>query len=118
MSSFDDVSVDVHTERAQRAATDGGERGLTLATEHVLSVSDEHVPLEEGTLERSGVASVDGLEGAVSYDTVYAVYQHERLDLHHDDPSRTAKYLENAVNTEGDTVLALLATALRAEFAG
>lgn len=112
-----EVSLRVSTERASRAAKDGGERGIRLASEHVLGVSDEHVPIEEGTLERSGVASVDGLDGAVSYDTVYAVYQHERMDLQHD-PGRTAKYLENAVNTEGGTVLALLATSLRGEFEG
>ena len=48
-------------------------RGLVKATEHLLQVSNTLVPLEEGTLERSGVASVDegSLRGAVSYDTPY-----------------------------------------------
>lgn len=51
----------------------GAIRGLQVGTEHLLQVSRERVPLEEGTLERSGVASVDEgrLRGAVSYDTPY-----------------------------------------------
>ena len=50
-----------------------GVSGLTKAAEHLLQVSNTLVPLEEGTLERSGVASVDegSLRGAVSYDTPY-----------------------------------------------
>lgn len=108
------VTSTIDLRQAHAAARRGGERGLVLATEHLLGVSDEHVPIEEGTLERSGKASVDGLEGAVSYDTVYAVYQHERLDLRHD-PGRTAKYLENAMNSEASTVRTLIANAIRAE---
>jgi hypothetical protein len=88
--------------------------GLFLATEHVLQVSNESVPLEEGTLERSGVASVDRekLRGAISYDTPYAVRQHEDLDAQHDS-GRTAKYLENAMNSERRTIRQLIADAMR-----
>jgi hypothetical protein len=93
---------------------EGAIKGLKLAAEHVLQVSRTRVPLEEGTLERSGVASVDSSEmkAAVSYDTVYAVYQHERLDLKHA-PGRTAKYLEDPINEEVDTVREIVAAAVR-----
>lgn len=88
--------------------------GATKAAEHVLGVSNEHVPHEEGTLERSGKVSVDDSSfgrttAAISYDTPYAVAQHERMDLEHD-PGRTAKYLENALNSERGTAQKIIAT--------
>ena len=101
----DRISAEVHAAAA---------RGLLLAAEHILGASNEHVPLEEGTLERSGVASVDEGEmvAAVSYDTVYAVYQHERMDLRHA-PGRTAKYLERALLDEGPAAQEIIAAQIR-----
>lgn len=96
------------TSRGRRLASEGLRRGL----EHVLERSRAIVPLEEGTLERSGRVTVDGLEGAVSYDTVYARIQHERLDFRHA-PGRTAKYLERPMNSERRVVLDLMAVGLR-----
>lgn len=89
-------------------------RGLTLAAEHLLQVSNTHVPIEEGTLERSGVASVDegALKAAVSYDGPYAVTQHESMNFHHD-AGRTAKYLENAGNSEAKTIGKIIAEQIR-----
>lgn len=68
--------------------------------EHILQVGNSHVPHEDGTLERSGAVSDphDG-EATVYYDTPYAVVQHEDLTLQHD-AGRTAKWLENALNSE------------------
>lgn len=81
-------------ERAIRAAT---ARGLAIWAEHVLNESNAIVPLDEATLQRSGVASVDPreLEAAVSYDTPYAVRQHEDETIVHRN-GRQAKYLERA----------------------
>ena len=92
-------------------------RGLRHATEHLLQVSRTQVPLEEGTLERSGVATVDETKGtaAVSYDTPYAVRQHEDLTLRHAS-GRKAKYLEDPMNAERDTMLALIAAEARRGF--
>lgn len=92
----------------------GAVAGLRQAAEHVLGASRQRVPLEEGTLERSGVASVDEntLTAAVSYDTVYAVRQHEELTWRHDE-GRTAKYLEGPLAEERDTVAALVAAEIR-----
>lgn len=96
---------------AQRA---GARRGLALGVEHVLQVSRSRVPLEEGTLERSGTATVDEgeLRGAVAYDTPYAVRQHEDLTLKHDD-GRQAKYLESALEDERETVGEIVAAEIR-----
>lgn len=97
----------------------GAVRGLTKGTEHVLTESRKVVPIEEGTLERSGVASVDPatMQGAISYDTVYAVPQHENLDWQHD-TGRQAKYLEEPLLRERDTVGAIVAAEIRRELRG
>ncbi|MFI8299988.1 hypothetical protein ACIGCZ_29090 [Streptomyces nigra] len=88
--------------------------GLFLGAEHVLGVSNDKVPLDEAALQRSGTASVDdgSLTAMVSYDTPYAVRQHEELDYRHA-PGREAKYLENALNGERAVVFALVAAEMR-----
>jgi hypothetical protein len=88
--------------------------GLTKAAEHLLQVSRGQVPLETGTLERSGVATVDeaNLQAAVSYDTPYAVRQHEDLTLDHD-RGRKAKYLEDPANQEAATMAKIIQAALQ-----
>lgn len=96
------------TSRGRRLASEGLERAL----EHLLTESRKIVPLDEGTLERSGRVNVDGLEGSVSYDTVYAVRQHEELTWKHL-PGRSAKYLEIPMNREQDVMLQLMAVSLR-----
>ena len=92
-----------------------GVRGLGLALEHTLGEANKKVPLEEDTLQRSGVVSVDeaNLQGAISYDTVYAVRQHE-VPMNHND-GRTHKYLENAINAEQDAMLEIIAKSIRKE---
>jgi len=77
---------------------DGAATGLLIAMEYLLSEANVGVPLDEGILERSGVAQVDRstLHGIVSYDTPYAVRQHEDLTARHA-PGRHAKWLELAL---------------------
>lgn len=96
------------TNRGERLASEGLRRGL----EHVLAEAKKIVPLDEGTLQRSGKVEVDGLNGAVSFDTPYAVRQHEELTWRHL-PGRSAKYLEIPMNSERDIVLELMAVSLR-----
>lgn len=99
---------------AERNLRRAAARGLYFGAEHVLGVSNDKVPLDEAALQRSGTASVDegDLTGMVSYDTPYAVPQHERLDYRHA-PGREAKYLENALNSERAVVFALVAAQMR-----
>ncbi|WP_329622921.1 minor capsid protein [Streptomyces sp. NBC_01255] len=96
------------TVRGRRLAGEGLQRGL----EHVLAEARKIVPLDEGTLERSGRVVRDGLNGAVVFDTIYAVRQHEELTWKHL-PGRTAKYLEKPMNSERDVVLQLMAVDMR-----
>ncbi len=90
--------------------------GLELAAEHLLQVASSLAPHEEGDLERSGEVSSERSSGtvAVSFDRPYAVRQHEDLTLRHDD-GRQAKYLEEPMSTERDTMLALIARAARSK---
>ncbi|WP_238432755.1 hypothetical protein [Micromonospora tarensis] len=93
--------------------------GIELAAEHLLQVSSGLAPHEEGDLERSGEVSKDANAGAVavSYDRPYAVRQHEEMTWRHDD-GRQAKYLEEPMHTERDSMLALAARPLRDELDG
>ncbi|MFC7909068.1 hypothetical protein [Streptomyces nigra] len=99
---------------AERDLRQAAARGLYFGAEHVLSVSNDKVPLDEGPLQHSGTASVDegDLTGMVSYDTPYAVRQHEEMDYRHA-PGREAKFLENALNSERAVVFALVAAQMR-----
>ncbi len=76
--------------------------------------SREIVPIETGTLERSGTVTVDeqNLTATISYDTPYAVAVHEDLAMRHDE-GRTAKYLERPFNEEADTVKEIIAAQIR-----
>ena len=86
--------------------------------EHVLDEAKKIVPLEEGTLRRSGkVVMLGDLNGAVSFDTIYARRQHEELTWKHL-PGRSAKYLEIPMNRERDVVLRMMQVTLRRWFRG
>lgn len=74
---------------------------LVDLAEFGLEESNRIAPIEEGTLIRSGQVSRDDRAGkvAVSYDTPYAVVQHEDTQLRHDQ-GRQAKFLEDAMLTQ------------------
>lgn len=100
---------------AKAAARRASDRGLTAAAEHILGVSRNRVPIEEGTLMRSGSTDVADGEAVISYDTPYAVRQHEELSYRHA-PGRTAKYLENPLREEASTVRDILVREARGEY--
>lgn len=108
------ATLKLNTSKITTAERAGAVRGLKLAAEHLLEVSRSLVPIEEGTLERSGVASVDerDLRAAVSYDTPYAVRQHEELTWRHDE-GRQAKYLEDPMNGERRRMADIIAAEIR-----
>lgn len=88
-------------DEAKKHAHKGAVSGLWRAAEHVLEESRRLVPVEEGTLLRSGFVSVDAanLRAAISYNTPYAIRQHEEMDWHHDD-GQQAKYLEQPIDDQ------------------
>lgn len=101
---------------AKTGAKKGRNRGLLVAGEHVLGVSNTKVPHEEGHLQTSGAVSQDEDSGvtAVSYNTPYAVRQHEDTSLSHD-AGRQAKFLEDALTQERDKVLAIVQESIKRE---
>lgn len=107
MSTYSDMSWD-----AGRLWEEGGvehaEDGLDDAAELLLAEARKVVPYEDGPLSESGKASRDDLIGLVSFDTDYAVIQHEDLEFRHS-PGRTAKYLEGPLNANRDQMTALIA---------
>ena len=74
-------------------------KGTRNALDHLAAESKKQVPLDQGTLRASCYVDVsdDGMEGTVSYDTKYAVRQHEELSYNHQ-RGRKAKYLEDPLN--------------------
>lgn len=111
MSSF---RMSLKLDDAAEDIVKGAEHGVMLATEHLLTEGNKSVPHDEGTLERSGSASQEGTRGAVSYDTPYAVRQHEDMSLNHYGKGQS-KWLENTMGQEAATVGAIIQTAIRQE---
>lgn len=97
--SFSPVQILVSLDRLAADTIGQVEGGLQLAAEHILAEATDLVPIEDGTLQRSGTVSIDGVgkTAAVSYDTPYAVRQHEEINWRHD-PGRRAKFLEAPMN--------------------
>ncbi len=90
ISGLDGLKDIVHQEAAAAVAD---------VAEYVLSESIQQVPHEDGDLQSSGKVSIDeeNCRAVVSYDTPYAVVQHEDMTFKHD-PGRKAKYLEDPLN--------------------
>lgn len=116
MSDFSPQRLQAKLKIAKKLANRGGRKGLRLGAEHLLGEALKIIPIEDGTLGNSGKVSVDseGSRAAVSFNTVYAVRQHEDLTFKHD-AGRRAKYLETPMNTEGAVIGALVAGAVKRE---
>ena len=93
--------VTVHLDRAKikSVARNGGKKATWSALDHLAAVSKDQVPLDQGPLKNSCYVDVsdDGSSGTVSYDTPYAVVQHENTQFQHQ-RGRKAKYLEDPAN--------------------
>ena len=116
MSDFNPGSIRAKLSLARKQGVTGADKGLELGAHHLLQVSRKLVPHEEGTLENSGKVSADttGHRAAVSFDTPYAVRQHEEMDYAHDD-GRQAKYLEQPMHTEAATIAKLAQGSVKRE---
>lgn len=116
MNDFNPGSIRAKLALARKQGVVGADKGLELGAHHLLQTSRKLVPHEEGTLENSGKVSTDTGKhtAAVSYDTPYAVRQHEEMDYAHDD-GRQAKYLEQPMHTEAATIAYLAHGAVKKE---
>lgn len=90
-------------------------RALDDAGEFLGETANRTVPLEEATLEGSMLVTTDRarLVTVVSYDTPYAVRQHEDLTMRHD-PGRRAKWLELTFTEQAPRLERFLADRMRA----
>lgn len=97
--------------RLHEVAAEALPPAVTQATEHVRAVAVARTPVETGRLAGSAAVHIeidgDEVAGAITYDGPYARYQHERLDLRHENGQ--AKYLESALFSEADTALQIVA---------
>ena len=102
-----------------RAAwTDGWARGIRAQAERAVfqcardlaEASIAQAPLETGALRASCRISGEGTRAVVSYNTDYALEQHERLDYHH--KTGKAKYLEDPLNENRDRYIQAIAQAV------
>ena len=96
-----DMRIDFRLDRAvlRNAIQKATKKGTRNALDHLAAESKKQVPLDQGTLRSSCYVDVeeDGSAGTVSYDTKYAVRQHEELSYNHQ-RGRKAKYLEDPCN--------------------
>lgn len=98
--------------KIRKAASDG----LYEAANDLLKDSGEQVPFEVGTPGLFSSGEVDCPEGSlkatVSYDTPYAVPQHENRIFRHPN-GRKAKYLEDPANANGARYMEHVAKRIR-----
>ena len=92
----------------------GAQEGVRLAGEHLLEESVEQCPIAEGDLRRSArnTPTDDGLGAVVSYDTPYAVKQHEELSYRHPKGGK-AKYLEDPLHSEAPKMRRIIRAQIR-----
>lgn len=100
-------------DEAIRLVKKAGFAGLLDGADFVLTESIKETPLLSGTLRRSGLVTPIPNEQAaiVSYNTPYAVRQHEDLGLQHTDGK--AKYLEDPFNKNKPKILKLVQTRVK-----
>lgn len=96
-------------------------RGLNKGATVLMSESQARVPVDSTDLRNSAAthdATPANLESAVTYNTPYAVIQHERLDFHHPtdhNPGAQAKYLEGPAVELRNQIGAVVAAEIRRE---
>lgn len=101
-------------DKVHKQVMSAAERGLFKGLEFVKQESVKIVPKDTGMLEKSASVKIsnDGKQGAVSYDTPYAIRQHEELGYRHAE-GRTAKYLEIPFQQNQGKALEIMAREIR-----
>jgi len=83
-----------------------GMQGIHDGAEYILTESINECPIDSATLRRSGTVTDQDDSVVISYNTPYAIKQHEDLSLHHIDGK--AKFLEDPFNRNKDRVIQLV----------
>lgn len=98
---------DVVRQAIERSAKEAARKGA----EHIKERAVQRTPLETGALRNSAKVTTSGKTAAVSYNTPYAVKQHEEVGYQHGDGE--AKFLENTVRAEQGAVQNIIAEEVR-----
>jgi hypothetical protein len=90
-------------------------QAVTEVSEDILTEANDRSPLDEGDLVRSGEVTVfpDQLAAAITYDTPYAVRQHEDVTLNHPRQGEH-HWLEHVVEENADRYFQHIADTIRA----
>jgi hypothetical protein len=106
MADIDDI---------KRKMIEAAEDATRLAALDLQGAAQRDAPIEEGTLRASAVTEkVEGpgsVDYEVSFNTVYAAFQHEHLELKHPMGGK-AKYLEHNLQEMAGRYEALVAAAV------
>ena len=105
-------SIDVG--KITAAGRAGALNGLGKAAEFLRTEAVQEAPVLTGTLRGSAAVEIDAgaLVAAVSFNTPYAVRQHEELGYSHPKGGK-AKYLEDPFNHEQSTMQTMIANSIR-----
>lgn len=90
------------------------EKAITLGLEFIKQESVKVAPKDTGMMEKSAQVTIaaDGKTGYVSYDTPYAIRQHEELGYRHAE-GRIAKYLELPLQQNSKKALEIMGRVLK-----
>lgn len=115
-----DVSIDLelHFDKVSPAAEAAVVRALGGWAELVMSESNAEAPKDTGyMLSTSYIDQPEVISGQISmgmgYRADYAIYPHERLELHH--PVGKAKFLEDPMNRNAPKLLAEVSKEIQAD---
>lgn len=106
------VKLNWYGQEAIKMIQEGGMEGCVSALEHLKAQTHPDVPKDTHALAQSAEVSADGKTRAVlSYNTPYAVVQHENLGYNHPNGGK-AKYLEDQFNQNKDSMKQIIASTI------
>lgn len=108
------MSLQWNATHAVDAITRGAEDGLYEAAQVLEDLAIQETPIQDGILRASARATADGLHAAVSFNTPYALAQHEELGYNHPNGG-SAKYLEKPANRFMPVMEAMIGQAIQRE---
>ena len=107
--------------RYERISMSAVERGMGKAAGQLMSDcvnKTPTVPIDEGTLRRSGSRRVEKktgkIIGVVGFNTPYAARLHENPQYNFTEPSSGGKYLESKLSRFGDRYFRIIAREVKA----
>lgn len=92
----------------------GARRGVYKAALFVQRTAQRQTPVKTGNLKASADTIMDALKplATIVYSAYYAIYVHERTELHHNPPGRS-KFLQAAIDEHRRDILDIIAKEMR-----